>query len=117
MNIYNMILTLILPFISTFLCGFVLIPHLRKIKTGKFEARIGDRFQSDKNNTPKFGGIVILVGIIVGCLVGISVLKMGQELHGNSQIKQFVISVVYIILMCFVGLSEEYINERLTKLL
>ena len=56
-------------------CGFIfgrfLMPLFRKLKTGKFEIYIGDRFRKD-GSEPKFGGVLIFMTFLLGMSVGVS---------------------------------------------
>ena len=46
--------------VAGFVLGRVFIPYFRRIKTGKFDFYIGDRFAKD-GSEPKFGGAVIML--------------------------------------------------------
>ena len=52
-----------------YVLGRVFIPYFRRIKTGKFDFYIGDRFAKD-GSEPKFGGVVIMLCVIFGIVTG-----------------------------------------------
>ena len=55
--------------------GFILfrffIPFFRRIKTGRFDLYIGDRFKKD-GSEPKFAGVVMLITSVLGLTAGLS---------------------------------------------
>lgn len=53
-----------------YVLGRVFIPYFRRIKTGKFDFYIGDRFAKD-GSEPKFGGVVIMLCVIFGIVTGV----------------------------------------------
>ncbi|MDO5132009.1 MAG: phospho-N-acetylmuramoyl-pentapeptide-transferase [Eubacteriales bacterium] len=63
----------VVPFLTAFLVsalsGKKLIPFLRRLKAGQTERGDGPKSHIKKTGTPNMGGIMILLGMTVGCLM------------------------------------------------
>lgn len=63
----------IIPFLTAFavsaVSGKFLIPFLRRLKAGQTERDDGPQSHIQKTGTPNMGGIMILLGVTVGCLL------------------------------------------------
>ena len=63
----------IIPFLAAFavsaVSGKFLIPFLRRLKAGQTERDDGPQSHIQKTGTPNMGGIMILLGVTVGCLL------------------------------------------------
>ncbi len=82
--------------------GRLAIPVFRKMKTGKFEVYIGDRFGQD-NSEPRGGGAVMFLSLIFACFAGAA-----AEGLGAADLRGIVGFVMYTGLMTAVGLAEDY---------
>lgn len=93
-------------FVSTaltcFLAGRFSIPYFRKIKTGKFDFYIGDRFAQD-GSEPKFGGGVMAIPLALGLAVGGS--------FGGVDIKLVLTGAVLALMLMTLGMYEDYLKE------
>ena len=63
----------IIPFLSFFavsaVSGKFLIPFLRRLKAGQTERDDGPQSHIQKTGTPNMGGIMILLGVVAGCIL------------------------------------------------
>ena len=64
---------LVIPFLCAFVCsavcGHYLIPFLRRVKAGQTERTEGLESHLSKTGTPNMGGIMIILGFAVSCIV------------------------------------------------
>ncbi|WP_295211051.1 hypothetical protein [Ruminococcus sp.] len=93
--------------------GRVLIPCFRKTKTGKFDIYIGDRFAKD-GSEPKFGGVIIMMCVIIGIVIGLMFDGDTQTLSfsaGYSK-RMALISLGAVIMLTAIGVSEDYVKEK-----
>ncbi len=60
---------LLIAFAVSAISGKYLIPYLRKVKAGQTERDDGPKSHLSKSGTPNMGGIMILLGLVVACLV------------------------------------------------
>ena len=98
------IIIIILEILISFLLGRILIPYFRKLKTGKFELYIGDRFKKD-GSEPLFGGIIITIVFIFGMF-----LAMGQT-NGNLSKKEYFVLMGFALMLMFIGAIEDYLKD------
>lgn len=96
-----------------FILGRAFIPYFRKIKTGKFDIYIGDRFAKD-GSEPKFGGVVIMLCVIVGVVIGLMFTDSSQQLNFSDGYSKRValISLGGVIMLTAIGVSEDYVKEK-----
>ena len=63
----------IIPFLTAFavsaVSGKFLIPFLRRLKAGQTERDDGPQSHIQKTGTPNMGGIMILLGVVAGCIL------------------------------------------------
>ena len=63
----------IIPFLAAFavsaVSGKFLIPFLRRLKAGQTERDDGPQSHIQKTGTPNMGGIMILLGVVAGCIL------------------------------------------------
>lgn len=115
--LWNKILIILaIEIVVAFALGKILIPYFRKIKTGKFEIYIGDRFKKD-NSTPKFGGLIIAISLGVGLFLGISMISASFEIGEGVTSSWFISAFVFSVFVMIVGLFEDYIKEKHGKLI
>lgn len=88
-------------------CGFIfgrfLMPLFRKLKTGKFEIYIGDRFRKD-GSEPKFGGVLIFMTFLLGMSVGVSFSE-------DISFRQTAAAVMFCGIILAVGIYEDMQRE------
>ena len=56
---------LIISFVVTIICGFIIIPILRELKVGQIERDDGPQTHLKKQGTPTMGGIIIIISMII----------------------------------------------------
>ena len=96
-----------------YVLGRVFIPYFRRIKTGKFDFYIGDRFAKD-GSEPKFGGVVIMLCVIFGIVTGVIFYDSQAVLsfeNGEFSRRVF-IALGGVLMLTAVGLSEDYVKEK-----
>lgn len=84
-----------------FITGRFMQPIFRKIKTGKFDIYIGDRFKKD-GSEPRFGGFIILAVFLVG--ISSAMVSVGFS-HEISAI------CIFAVMMTFLGGYDDYIKD------
>lgn len=98
------IIIIILEILIFFLLGRILIPYFRKLKTGKFQLYIGDRFKKD-GSEPLFGGIIIAIVFIFGLF-----LAMGLT-NGNQNRKEYFVLMGFGLMLMLIGAIEDYLKD------
>ena len=96
-----------------YVLGRVFIPYFRRIKTGKFDFYIGDRFAKD-GSEPKFGGVVIMLCVIFGIVTGVIFYDSQAVLsfeNGEFSRRVF-IALGGVLMLTAIGLSEDYVKEK-----
>lgn len=63
------IFPLLIAFAVSAVSGRFLIPYLRKVKAGQTERGYGPKSHLQKSGTPNMGGLMIILGITVSCLI------------------------------------------------
>lgn len=104
-KIQTVILALVLAAGTVF--GRAMISVLRRIKTGKFEIYLGDRFRQD-GSEPRGGGIVVLFSAAVGIFASAAVCGFD-----NVRLRALVLTVLYLVLLTGFGLAQDV--QRDTK--
>lgn len=67
---YAMVIApMMLAFAVSAVSGRFLVPYLRRIKAGQTEREDGPRSHLGKTGTPNMGGLMILLGLTVSCLI------------------------------------------------
>lgn len=92
--------------IAGFVFGRIFIPYFRKIKTGKFEFYIGDRFAKD-GSEPKFGGVVIMLTLLLGLGLG-CVTYSSENISGGYDMKTVFAGVMLLFILLCTGCFEDY---------
>lgn len=63
----------VIPFLTAFIVSAVsgrfLIPFLRRLKAGQTERGDGPKSHLKKTGTPNMGGLMILLGVLIGCIL------------------------------------------------
>lgn len=85
--------------------GRLLIPVFRKLKTGKFEIYIGDRWKQD-GSEPRGGGAVMLISFVIASLLGASVAELEAV-----QVKGICGVIIFAALLTALGLAEDYDSD------
>lgn len=83
------------------LLGRLLIPVLRKLKTGKLEIYIGDRYKQD-GSEPRGGGALMLLSFIPACLFGAAALT-----PASGQVGGILGTILFAGLLTAMGLAED----------
>ncbi|MDE6149374.1 MAG: hypothetical protein K2F81_04675 [Ruminococcus sp.] len=91
-------------------CGKVLIPCFRKLKTGKYEMYLGDRFAKD-GSEPKFGGVIISLPLIVGAILSIAFISGNLEIDSDNDISKIIVVVIFSLLFMMVGIAEDWMKD------
>lgn len=87
----------------SYIAGRIAIPFFRKLKTGKFEPYIGDRFKTD-GSEPAFGGAnMFLVFIFGGCIT----LCLAD--------KSIRAAAVFILILTLCGAAEDTLTDVFAK--
>lgn len=63
------VITFLTAFLVSAVSGKFLIPFLRRLKAGQTERGDGPKSHLKKSGTPNMGGLMILLGVTVGCLL------------------------------------------------
>ena len=98
------IVIIILEILFAYILGRVMIPYFRKVKTGKFELYIGDRFKKD-GSEPLFGGVLIAVSLIFGMVLFLGISS------GIGDKKQYIILTGFSLVLMLVGVIEDYFKD------
>lgn len=95
---------------AEFVLARLLIPYFRRLKTGKFDFYIGDRFKSD-GSSPKFGGVIMAAALITGVFPALTAVISVLGID-NSAGRRIISSVVFSLLLMTIGIYEDYVKER-----
>ena len=60
---------LIISFVVTVICGFIILPILKKLKVGQIERDDGPKSHLKKQGTPTMGGIIMIVSLLIPILI------------------------------------------------
>ena len=96
--------------------GFILfrffIPFFRRIKTGKFDLYIGDRFRKD-GSEPKFAGVVMALTAVLGLSAGLigNSLKNGTELSAKTDLSVYAACAAAVLPICALGMTDDLNKE------
>lgn len=99
--------------VSELAIGLVLfrffIPFFRRIKTGRFDLYIGDRFKKD-GSEPKFAGVVMAMTIIPSVIVGLIAEGFDPQLEtsGGYGANAVIICVAAALLITALGTVQDY---------
>lgn len=99
---------LALELASGIMLGRVMIPVMRRIKTGKFDIYIGDRYKKD-GSEPRGGGAVILFAALAGLFASASVCEFD-----SAQRTALVLTVLYLAALTLFGLAEDVQKDKKT---
>lgn len=106
----RLLIILAVEICAGFILGKILIPWFRKLKTGKLELYIGDRFKKD-GSEPKFGGIIIAAASGMGLFLGISVLASSYQIGDTGSGKRLAAAYIYCLLLMALGIAEDYAKD------
>ena len=84
------------------LLGRLFIPVFRKLKTGKFEIYIGDRFKQD-GSEPRGGGALMLFCFVTACFA-----SSAADGFNADEIRAAAFTVIFSAVLTAVGLAEDY---------
>ncbi|BED92731.1 MAG: phospho-N-acetylmuramoyl-pentapeptide-transferase [Candidatus Paraimprobicoccus trichonymphae] len=71
MYIYYNLLSLIISFFFTLTLSKVFIPFLQRLKYGQTILEVGPHWHKKKQGTPTMGGVFIIIGVVISCLISI----------------------------------------------
>ena len=94
-----------------FTLGRVLIPFFRKLKTGRYDPYIGDRFRQD-GSEPRMGGALIFICMVVGTLIGTAFFSSQGELYGRADLRLILTAVAACGVLCSLGLREDILRDK-----
>ena len=94
-----------------FTLGRVLIPFFRKLKTGRYDPYIGDRFRQD-GSEPRMGGALIFICMVVGTLIGTAFFSSQGELYGRADLRLILTAVAACGILCSLGLREDILRDK-----
>ncbi len=88
------------------------IPFFRRVKTGKFDLYIGDRFKKD-GSEPKFAGVVMALTAVIGTAVGLLAkgFKGGLGTENKTDLSVYAACAAVMLVMCALGTAEDYHKE------
>lgn len=92
------------------LCARWFIPVFRRLKTGRLELYIGDRFRQD-GSEPKFGGAVMLIAMTVGGFLSVAALDGRNELSDSRSGEMLLISVACAAALSIPGFWDDYLKD------
>lgn len=106
---------LVSELIVGYLFGRFLIPIFRKIKTGKLDFYIGDRFAKD-GSEPKFGGVIIFLTVVLGIIIGTvcNNFYVSRGLALKIDLRVVLDGIMLLAILLGIGLYQDYLKE--TKL-
>ena len=84
------------------LLGRLFIPVFRKLKTGKFEIYIGDRFKQD-GSEPRGGGALMLFCFVTACFASAAADGLNAD-----EIRAAAFTAIFAAVLTAVGLAEDY---------
>ena len=100
---------LVCQILTGFLSGRFFLCYFRKIKTGKLDFYVGDRFRQDSSE-PKFGGGAIAFTLILGLAIGIAMRGYAGSSF-NYSIPLVTVGVMTVLCMCIIGFYQDYMKE------
>lgn len=101
MSIKLTILLFVIQLVLGLMLGRLLIPVFRRLKTGKFEIYIGDRWRQD-GSEPRGGGALMLTSFIIACLLGASAAEFDP-----AQVIGVCGVIMFVLLLTALGLAED----------
>lgn len=93
---------LLLTFIISIVCGFVIIPVLKKLKVGQIERDDGPASHLKKQGTPTMGGIIMIVSTIISVIFSWIVLNIVGEVEIANRLIPFLLITIGFGLIGFV---------------
>ena len=90
----------------------LLIPFFRRVKTGKFDLYIGDRFKKD-GSEPKFAGVVMLMSAVLGLTAGLIGRGVKGELEnaGTLNITAVLGCGAVVLVITALGIAQDYHDQ------
>ena len=99
------LIVVLLELVSSVMLGRIMIPVFRKIKTGKFDIYVGDRFKQD-GSEPSGGGVLILLTLIIGVFAGAAAFEADSD-----SVRGILCMMMFVSALTAVGLAEDYVRE------
>ncbi len=108
------LVTGLLAFAVTAVCGFALIPFLKKLHFGQTIKEIGPTWHRPKQGTPTMGGFMFYLGVLVAVCRGVSLLWREERVYESpgfsSQIISLCLTLIFPLLYGLVGFADDYIK-------
>ncbi len=95
---------------SPFLLGLLMIPFLRRLKTGGRELRIGSRFLKD-GSEPSLGGAVAGISFAVWFFTAALVNGLPEKNVGRDTLPALILSGCFVVMMTAVSGYDEFIKK------
>ncbi len=115
MKDYTAVIVAILSFAVTAALGYIVIPHLRKLKFGQTILEIGPNWHKDKQGTPTMGGVMMVAGVLLSLAVGygfsaVSGGRFALEMKQPYNATILIAGVLMALCMCAIGFFDDYIK-------
>jgi len=102
----QLIISLAISLAVSIVAGLFLIPVLRRMKVGQSIQEDGPVWHSTKEGTPTMGGIIIISGIIIACIIA----GFGEMMHGNFS---HIYVLIFALIFALIGFLDDF--EKLKK--
>ncbi|MGN1134575.1 MAG: hypothetical protein ACI4RN_09030 [Oscillospiraceae bacterium] len=96
--------------VISFLCGRVMMPYFRKLKTGRFDLYIGSRFETD-GSEPLFGGVVMLLPLLVGTALAMGTVDVQGDGLGENIGAEYLFISIFAVFLMLSGALEDYLKD------
>lgn len=125
MELIPVIVAAVIAFVVSSVLGIKMIPFLRKIKYGQTILDIGPKWHKNKEGTPTMGGFMIIAGVLLGSLVGFSLIQLNLNrdvfAYTMADRQSIFLGLIMAVLFGLIGFADDYIkvvkkqNEGLTS--
>lgn len=102
--------------ILSLVCGKMLIPCFRKLKTGRYEIYLGSRFEKD-GSEPKFGGVIIALSLIVGTVLSSVLISWDLEIDSGNDSLKIIAAVIFSLMFMLIGIADDWLKDVRKKAL
>ena len=100
---------LVCQILTGFLSGRFFLCYFRRIKTGKLDLCVGDRFRQD-NSEPKFGGVAIAFTLVLGICIGVGMSGFSGSNYTYSLPLVF-LGIALALMLTAMGSFQDYMKE------
>ena len=102
--------------ILSLVCGKMLIPCFRKLKTGRYDIYLGSRFEKD-GSEPKFGGVIIALSLIVGTVLSSVLISWDLEIGSGKDSLKIIAVVIFSLMFMLIGIADDWLKDVRKKAL